>query len=159
MGIELGTDEYLSPGRHQASPDEVEAEFVGAFPASQARRPLFDAWSTLSEAIERVVPLETQWVDGSFISSKIEPGDIDVVSHLDGPSMDELDNPAQMLLYSLVAGPLSKQLFGCDSYWLAVYPEGHPARPVYDQALEYWDQQFGSDREGAPKGYIEVVRT
>jgi hypothetical protein len=35
-------------------------------------------------------------LDGSSVTRKAEPGDVDLVSHLDGSSLDSLDEPDKM---------------------------------------------------------------
>ncbi len=63
-----------------------------------------------------------------------------------------------MLLTGVLAGHTSRDLHGCDSFYIASYPEDHPARAVYEAALSVWDSLFASDRAGNPKGYVEVSR-
>jgi hypothetical protein len=157
MAIEFAPGEdYLPAGRHVASVAEIEAALVGGFPSSLRRPALFEQWRTLFQAIERIVEVRAQWIDGSFVTRKEEPGDIDLVSHLDGELLDALDPVEWMLLRGLIAGQVSKALHDCDSFFVAVYPEGHPARDAYERALAYWDAWFGADRAGRSKGYIEL---
>jgi hypothetical protein len=152
-----GSD-YLSAGAHAATAAEIKAFCVDAFPTSSRRSVLFERWEVLLEAIERVIKVETQWIDGSYVTKKEEPGDIDLVSHLDGETLDGLGPVERTLLLGLVAGQLSKVLHGCDSFFLPVYPPEHPARAAYEAALDYWSEWFGTDRAGEPKGYVELER-
>jgi len=158
MALEFpeGSD-ALAAGRQAASIDEVEAALVDAFPASVTRRPLFESWLALREAIRRLVSIDTEWIDGSYVTTKQDPKDIDVVTHISGPELDALDAPAQATLSGLVSGPVSRHLHGCDSYICAVYPPGHPQHAAYEAAKVYWANWFGHDRAGQPKGYVEIV--
>lgn len=152
-----GSD-YLPAGRHRATAEEIKTFFVDAFPASISRPILFERWAVLLQAIERVVEVQAQWIDGSYVTKKPEPGDIDLVSHLDGETLDALPPVERALLRGLIAGQLSKQLHACDSFHIAIYPPGHPARGPYEAALAYWEEWFGTDRGGEPKGYVELDR-
>lgn len=156
LAFEPGTDR-LPVGRHRATVDEVEALLVDAFPSSQSRRALFDSWRNVVAAIQRILPIEEHWVDGSFVTAKEEPADVDVVTHFDGPQLEALDPVDQTLLRGLISNKASQALHGCDSYIIAVYPPGHRGRAAYEAALAYWDQLFGHARDGKPKGYVEVV--
>jgi hypothetical protein len=147
----------LPAGRHAATVDEVEAALVNAFPTSTRRRPLFESWKAVREAIRRVVAVETEWLDGSYVTRKLDPDDIDMVTHIDGGALDALDPADKALLRGLVSDKASQHLHGCDSYWCAVYPPTHPQHAVYRQAFDYWDKWFGQDRNGQPKGYVEVT--
>lgn len=136
---------------------EIEELLVDGFPNSQNRRPLFDSWRNVLTAIQRVVAIDAHWLDGSFATTKPEPADIDVVTHFDGEALETLDPVDATLLRGLVGDKASQALHGCDSYVIAVYPEGHAARPAYEAALSYWDGMFGHGRDGKPKGYVDVV--
>ncbi len=148
----------LPPGRHKATADEIRAAFVEAFPSSARRGPLFDQWMIMCEAIERIVAIEAQWINGSYVTRKEEPGDIDFVSHVDGEAVEQLDPVDDALLKGLVAGEISKALHACDSFVIFIYPAGHPARGAYEGARKYWDTWFGRDRAGNPKGYVELSK-
>jgi hypothetical protein len=147
----------LEPGRHEATLAEIEAVFVAGFPASTRRGPLFDSFRALRAAMMRVVPIREQWVNGSFVTDKSEPGDIDLVTIFDGETVDALDPASVVLLKGLVADKVSQQLHGCDSYYVGYYADGSPHRTVYLDARAYWESWFGADRTGAPKGYVVVV--
>jgi hypothetical protein len=158
MALEFpnGSD-VLPPGRHSASVLEVEAALVGRFPASARRRPLYQRWLAVREAIRRIVVVEKEWLDGSYVTREQEPQDIDMVSHLPHDTVDGLDEAGKAMLLGLIAGYRSRDLHACDSFVLVAYPDGHPQHAVYQQVLRYWDNLFGHDRSGTPKGFVEVT--
>jgi Family of unknown function (DUF6932) len=155
IGFPEGQDS-LPPGRHKATQGEIEAALVDGFQESATRRRLFDQALELLEAIRKIVPVSALWIDGSFVTTKEHPGDIDLVSHLDGEALDALKPVDQMLLGGLVAGHWSRDLSGCDSFVVGVYPPGHNARGQYEAAASWWDSFFGNDRAGNAKGYVEL---
>jgi uncharacterized protein DUF6932 len=156
LDFPTGSD-TLPAGRHVASVAEIEAALVDGFPRSRGRRPLFESWLGVREGIRRIVAVETEWIDGSYVTKKEEPADLDLVTHIEGDALDALDSAGRAMLAGLVANKLSQLLHGCDSYICPVYPAGHPQHALYQQAFQYWDKWFGQDRNGHPKGYVEVT--
>jgi len=49
-----------------------------------------------------------------------------------------------------------KQIYNIDGYNVLVFPESHPYYVKMVQQREYWQRQFGSDRQERPKALIEV---
>lgn len=146
----------LDPGRHVATATEIKTALVDAFSTAVTRGPLYDQWRVLNQAIEKILPIEEQWVNGSFVTTKLNPGDIDLVTHFDGARLAALDAGDRMLLKGLVAGHQSRDLHLCDSFVIAIYPNGHPWRSRYEALSAYFDGLFGKDRTGNAKGYVEV---
>jgi len=157
VSLAFDSNDYLPSGRHEATASEIKAALVDDFPKSATRSHLYDQWQALREAIERVIPIEEQWLDGSFVTRKEDPGDIDLVSHLDGSAVDNLSVADGMLLFGLLDRDLSRDVHGCHSFPIVIYPDGHPDRPQYEAALQAFDSLFGHDRNGNQKGYVEVV--
>src|SRR3954452_15377682 len=86
----LDADGLLPPGRHTASVAEVKAAFVDPFGGSASRMAIFTGWRMHRESLQNVVPGMYQWIDGSFVTSKLDPGDIDVVTFIDGVQYDAM---------------------------------------------------------------------
>lgn len=149
-------EERLPPGCHQCTPAEVKTLLVDPFPNSQTRAVLYERWLAVREAIRRVVPVQAEWLNGSYVTKKEDPGDIDMISFLD-PAVDQLDAADQVLLSTLVAEDLSRDLHGCHSFPVIAYPEGHPGHSAYLGAKQTWAAFFGRDRDGNSKGYLEIV--
>lgn len=158
MTVELPKKaDSLSPGAHEATPEEIRAAFVDAFKGSTTRAVVFRQWEILNAAIERIIPIRKQWIYGSFVTSKKDPADIDIVSHFDGAQMDGLDPVDKMLVHGLISGHYTRDLHGVDSFAVVFYPERHPAREEYVKAINFWhDMLAHQGRRGEPKGYIEV---
>jgi hypothetical protein len=147
---------YLPPGPNPASVEDVESALVSEFPTSTTRRRIFDHWVELRAAIGALATLRQQWVDGSFATSTTDPRDIDLATFFFGEELDALSARDQMLMRGLVAGPTSR-VPDCDSYAIIEYPKGHPMRAAFERARAYWEQWFGMDRGGTPKGFAEVA--
>jgi len=147
---------YLDPGFHDATVADVESTLVNGFPTSNTRRDIFERWQQLRAAIAALVTLREQWLDGSYVTTKVDPGDADIVVHLDGAEVDNLAPVAEFTLQALVAGKTTQAAWRCDSYPLVEYPQGHPLRALFEAQRTYWADFFGTDRLGAPKGIVRV---
>lgn len=148
---------YLDPGFHDATTDDVEATLVNGFAGSATRPDIFQRWIQLRAAVAAVVTLREQWLDGSYSTTKVDPGDADIVVLLDGVEVDSLSPVEETTLGALVAGKTTQATWRCDSYPLVEYPDGHPLRGMFEQYRDYWTDFFGHDRAGVPKGIVRVL--
>lgn len=157
MAIEFAPGSaYLDPGFHDATVSDVENTLVNSFATSSTRQDIFDRWQQLRSAIAAVTTLREQWLNGSYVTTKVDPNDADIVVHLDGGEVDQLEPVAEFTLQALVAGKSTQATWRCDSYPLVEYPEGHPLREWYEETRDYWIDVFGTDRQGTPKGIVLV---
>lgn len=147
---------YLDAGFHDATVADVEATLVNSFATSITRREIFERWTQLRLAIAAVVSLREQWLDGSYVTMKVDPADADIVVHLDGSEVDALDPTAWVTLEALVSGKTTQAAWRCDSYPLVEYPEGHPLHVISEEVRDHWADFFGKDRNGVPKGIVRV---
>jgi len=97
-----------------------------------------------------------QWVDGSFISKKPEPNDIDVISFI---SYRELIEDKYKLDNFKYPSPLTNCCV--DAYIVLVYPPEHKNYPLYIGDRLYWMDVFDktkTSRNGSkhPKGFLEL---
>jgi hypothetical protein len=155
----LGANGWLPIGRHVVTPQEFQEHFVAAFPESKTRGRLFRRWERHLEALTSVIAVEAQWIDGSFVTSKLDPSDIDMVSVLDGPTFDALPAGLRSMVEGLLAGKATKAVWGLDSFAVLRYPDGSPFKAAADAAADEWHQFWQGDRghDGSVKGYLEVI--
>lgn len=150
---------WLPTGRHVVTAQEFRTHFVDAFPGSATRERLFRRWEKHLEALTSVITVEAQWIDGSFVTDKLDPGDIDLASIVDGPTYDALAPGLRHMAEGLLSGKATKAVWGMDSYLVLNYPDGHPAKPQADAMAEevhlFW--QSHREHDGIVKGYLEVV--
>jgi len=135
---------------------ELEQEFVTSFPSGSSRHRLFRGYLAHRAGLAALIPILSQWVDGSFVSAAESPADIDVVTFMDGTVYDGLPLGVRHVIASLVPGRQTVPAFGCDSYGIFVYPAEHRDFARYASARLYWTSQWAKDRSGTPKGFIEV---
>ncbi|MDT0263195.1 hypothetical protein RM423_17550 [Jatrophihabitans sp. DSM 44399] len=93
------------------------------------------------------------------MTSKLDPGDIDVVTFIDGMQYDALPAWRQALGSSLLLGHDNKQFWNVDSFPVPVVPPTDPRHPAYADGQQYWDDLWSQIRgvTGRRKGYLEVA--
>ncbi|MCC6725185.1 MAG: hypothetical protein IT258_11795 [Saprospiraceae bacterium] len=98
------------------------------------------------------------WIDGSFITKKTNPADIDLVLFIDFKGFMEHKVELSQLFDDI--GAISKQLV--DAYPVIVYPETHPNFIAYRSDYLYWHSLFGRTRPNRAdkqfsKGIIKIT--
>ena len=75
--------DVLPDGVHFADESMFRGRFVDDFPDSPERAAICAGFFRLRrDALEQGL-IATQWVNGSFVETKLDPGDVDVVSFVD----------------------------------------------------------------------------
>ena len=94
----------LPPGRYLTCADEVHDQFVTAeiFSESHSRSGLWVNWVEHVRLLEALMGCEPRtWMAGSFVSSKLDPLDIDVFYGFDPGAFDALDREDLVYLAQL----------------------------------------------------------
>jgi hypothetical protein len=129
------------------------AEFVDAFPQSSTRQVIF---RNFSEYIEKLVPIIGtgfhQWINGSFVTRKLNPRDIDFVTFIDAKTFGSNEH----LLRNLKEYSREKSLC-LDGYFVKHYPTNHKGFVHSHLDSIQWMNEFTKDsRKGQPKGFIQL---
>jgi len=105
----------------------------------------------------------TLWIDGSFVSVKLNPNDIDAVLEINWSQnlSFEITRNQTIWKYLVAFSKANKsgsfQEFKIDAYLLIQYPEGHSRRKLFTMEKEYWENWFSNDdRSKAKKGFIKI---
>ena len=146
---------------HDATIEDVKAAFVDAFVGSERRRQVWVAYCDhLGELVQLVggEPRE-QWMDVSFTTSKPEPKDVDTVVFVPEHVMNALDHDERLRFYRLVESPLRapKQMVEC--YCVPIGEPGTKGGEATAKLREYWEGQYGRQREsdgGYSKGIVRL---
>lgn len=79
----LSPEGLSPPGRHTCTTETVRLHFVDTFSMTN-RRQLYDEWLAYTNRLQALLRVKSlvQWVDGSFVTDKPNPGDLDVVTFL-----------------------------------------------------------------------------
>ena len=112
----------------------------------------WDLWNSVEKLLEMLsvysVPVVKVWLDGSFISQKPDPNDVDIVIFI---SYWTFRNSREML------DKLSDSFIYLDVKWIPISDMTDDLSLAID-ALERmkWFVLFSSDRNGLPKGFINL---
>ena len=88
------------------------------------------------------------WIDGSFVTQKIKPNDIDVVIFVNFQYFKSKENQLTALK--------ERQEF-VDLYYVKVFPEHHPNCHLTNLDKLDWLHFFTTDRKNKKKGFIELT--
>jgi hypothetical protein len=113
---------------------ELEQVFVKEMPTGN-RKQHFESYLNYSKELKKLCGnIELiQWIDGSFITKKENPNDIDLVTFLDFESTKSIHH-----LLGNFKEPLSKTMYAVDAYIIYTYPQ-EDIRYFFQQSdMAYW---------------------
>jgi len=157
--LQFNANGYLEAGIYDLDHSALEEHFVTAFPHSSTRSAIFAGYSRhSSELMQFGIPC-VEFLNGSFVSNKADPGDIDMVGFMDLDAVDALSEDQQNALLGLFAGKATRATHLCDSYFVPSVPDHHPLFDKLRAQRKYWMGEFGYDREDRPKGILRLELT
>ncbi len=130
----------------------LERLCVSRFPDSITRTRLMTNLVAVIDLLQRERMRGDIWIDGSFITEKLNPDDVDLLLRVNVSEYRTMD-AAQLNFLSWLSNNSLSGTHKCDSYVMLV-DDAHP-QGEYMQA--YWLHQFGFSRAGQMKG-LAVVR-
>ncbi|MEU6424166.1 DUF6932 family protein [Streptomyces spiralis] len=151
----------LPLGRYECTEEEIRDAFVNHsnFAASVTRGNIWNDWETARETVASIITVHAVWIAGSFTTSKVDPGDIDVVFLVNGPEFNTLgpQERAIVALFGNGSRGASQHGLQVDSYMIPWHsfpepnPDGDPLQAFYYRSRGYWDDFWLRSRTG-PKG-------
>lgn len=158
---------YLPPGIHPAPHDEIRERFVTkrlmyesylrgppATGGPITREDIFEGYERLIEALMLVGLPAEQWIGGSFVSSKVGPCDLDLVSFCTINAFEALSPELRTLIKAYFKGDETARHCHCDSYFVPAPPAGHQLNADFLLVRSYWESLLGHDDYGRPKGIV-----
>jgi len=152
--VKFNSDGYLDPGLHNATQDDIEEHLVKPFTASVTRKPIFEGFVRHCSDVSAFGVDVEELLDGSYISNKNDPGDIDLVGFADLYAIDALPPADQVKFRELFRGQLTKATHSCDAYFCPTVASSDPLYAKLRPQRKYWMGEFGFDRVDTPKGLI-----
>ncbi len=128
---ELSPDGFLPAGVFDCTLDEIRQKF-GSFRGTDRRPKLFARFEEFVTAIRRSNLFEAILIDGSFVTEKAAPNDIDLIAVLH-PGHD-FERDFSMFEYALLSRHLLRQRFGFD----VVLVERDSA--LYDKVVKFFER-------------------
>lgn len=141
----------LRPGIHLMTLDTLRETFVSSLPEATHRLRLYSKFDQWIFRLRQLNVTGTLWLDGSFVTRKPDPADIDCV--LWHPSfVGEISEEGKIEVRSMtVDRAAARAAFGVD-----VYIEIPPPHEQMRQEA-YWRGLFGFQHDGkSAKGFVEL---
>ncbi|MFA9370116.1 MAG: hypothetical protein ACERIH_00190 [Labilibaculum antarcticum] len=154
---EILFDEHGNPQPEGIRPipfKDFKTAFVDDFETSETRPRIFDGYeSYVYDFKTNISPSFQHWMNGSYTTNKENPNDIDLVNIV--PFSDDLNLKGTALMAFITKGT-SKENYMVDGYLVPVYPDDDPRAEFTKNQLAYWEDFFGSDRNGRTKTLFEL---
>ena len=159
MDIEFDEKGNLKPyGIIDLSEKEFYRFFVENYSTVSTRHKLYKSFQVY---VENLLPLVSNgcsiWIDGSFISKKENPRDIDLVSIID---YSDYDLNKSVFETKFDPSNVRKEI-GVDGYLIRKFPKNHPKYFITELDSVYWRNLFGKtkvnrSKKQFPKGIIQL---
>jgi hypothetical protein len=146
----------LELGWHRMSMSALRALCVEPFPSSATREMIMAGLEAITARLVQAGVTGDLWIDGSFLTEKINPKDSDVALCIDSPSMYDFGSPDQREAIKWLNGNLKETSFVCDSYVIFTYPIVHCLWQEGEWWKTWYQRQFGFSRDDDPKGIVVV---
>lgn len=138
--------------------EEVEQFFVEAIQKSETRKRLWLNFLEFTKRLqEEIAPIFIVWLDGSFVTEKLNPRDIDAVFMLDHRVCEQKKSILEQSWFNAE----NKQTKGLDLYYSIEYPKTHKRHFLTHLNHLYWLDIYGHTRidtfgQKFTKGFVEL---
>ncbi len=156
--IEFDSEGYIYPYKAiECDLLILEKVFVDGFPEAKRRRWLFENYLEYIHAFqEQVCDDFEQWIDGSFVSHKAAPNDIDLITIVDFDIVEKTPNKILDRFWSF-----SLENEGIDAYIVKRYPVSHLLFQPYSEMMDRSETRFSGTRpdvnnEKYQKGFLKI---
>ena len=156
----------LPPGMHPCTLPDVEEAMVKPFGTSQTRGRIFNGLSRYLADCQTHGISGRIWLDGSFVTGKNDPGDVDVISLVSADLIRRLDAADQTFaLHTLKGGEATKPQYDVHSFAVVSVPKSHAAYLAQAQEIAKWINFFRRTKEFValnggvtrrPKGILQL---
>ncbi len=160
MSLRFDQNGFLEP--YTSIPVEYslfEKTFFSNFENSATRGKILEQYLKYNEDFKReVLPGFKQWVNGSFVTKKLNPRDLDIVTFIP----HELYEQRKKLIEAKFTMEGAIKHYGCiDARTLKTYLEEHRLRFLTDSDIVYWLNNFtkttmNKAKKRNRKGFIEL---
>lgn len=147
----------LPHGFHDIRPDGLRQLCVDRFPGSLSRGAIMDGLERLMGDLNACGLRMDLWVDGSFLTQKFNPEDVDLAARVEEADWRAADLRQRSVIRWVNTTDL-KPAYRCDAYAFVEHAPGGPlTRGEWEWDRAYWLRQFGFSRRDEPKG-VAVIR-
>lgn len=131
----------------------IQRIFVEEIQLSATRKAIFEDFIVYNEALKNIILTGfTQWIDGSFVTQKRNPNDIDLVTFIDF----EVYNTNEIEIDELRRTRQTTNTI-IDGYFVKIYPENHKHRNWYENDKMQWLFTFNQVKNAKQsKGFLQI---
>jgi hypothetical protein len=151
----------LTPGFHGMTLEQLHRFAVEQprFRLSSTRQQIMRNLWTIAGCLCRWGISGELWIDGSFLTEKIDPPDVDFVVVVEETFFASATPEQESIMNWLCEDDTqpAKLAFTCDSYSLYRLPSTDPSYVSYAVLDAYWKKQFGTSRDGESKGMALIA--
>lgn len=139
--------------------ESLPHDLVLSYGENSTRHSIFHHFEVFLDELKTILPDPLEcWVDGSFVTTKENPRDIDLVLFIDYQSFNQKQDALRQLFDSFS----NTQVRLVDPYPVVVYPENHRNFAFYRSDYLYWFHQFSQSKPNRaqrhfPKGIIKIT--
>jgi hypothetical protein len=146
----------LDEGFHRMSLGNIEELCVNRFPLSSTRKEIMAGLKATLEKIAASGIAGDVWLNGSFVTEKIDPTDSDVVLMIPATFYESGTDAQKHIIDWLTSRDEEpKKLFKCDAYVHLQYEPGTPEEKLWESTLARWQRLYGfGPVTGKPKGIV-----
>lgn len=141
----------LPLGFHRMSLLDVHNLCVVPFPRSATRAQIMSGLEVVVERLNMSRLRLEVWINGSFLTQKLDPDDSDIAVRFWGHELDAA-GPDQLQILQWAAGADPKANHRCHCFPFPEYPNDHDLHDFGQWRRAYWLKQFGYSRQEEPKG-------
>jgi len=145
----------LPLGFHEMTLLSLHEICVARFPSSVTRSSIMAGLENIVDQLKYCRIKMSLWIDGSFMTEKLDPEDSDVVACISGKDFDAATQQQRLTIQRLVEAD-NKLPYVCDFYAFVEYEKGHRLAAQSEWMRAYWLRQFGFSRHDEPKGLAVV---
>lgn len=152
LTLDFDEQGYLKPATpHLVDFVELLQNYFDIFPNTDKRLSLLNNWITYNRDFQNEIFLYyEQWINGSFVTLKESPKDIDIVTFLDYRVFEYKEKSLDRFW------SFSLEDEGIDAYIVKAYPVGHALFNNYLGVRDLWLERFQRDRNGNSKGFLKI---
>jgi hypothetical protein len=146
----------LGEGFHHMSLAGVADLCVAPFSLSTTRNKIMAGLHAVTKRIAKAGITGEVWLDGSFVTEKMDPSDSDIVVMVPAEFYDAGTEEQRSVIEWLISNENEpKQLYACDAYVHLRYRDGSPEKDLWLPTLNRWQRIYGYGVKNAePKGIV-----
>ena len=131
--------------------------FVDSMKEKEHRAEIFNNFIEYNKILSSIIKTDyVQWINGSFVTKKIKPNDIDLVTFIDYAIVKQYKTELEQMVF-----PFSFKSFNVDAYIVRIFNEVHEKYAHSLSDTLYWMHHFSKTKPDKrnrqfSKGFIKI---